>query len=281
MENVMTIARVKYIVFLATLLLFHSGCTFTQKSSSDYERTQFEQLSRLNWQEVLFDPLTSNWQDKWTLDGLKAKLTTSEEGLQFLSGPDSTGSESHCVLWTKKTFEGDIRVDWEYTKIDDELRFAVMIYLLATGSDAEGYDKDISKWADKRQIPHMRTYFNHMNLIHISFAAFEPSTANATPDDAYIRARRYMPETSNGLDGTAYKPDYMKTGLFHMGVPHKITVIKKGGDLFMHVRNAKKELLCHWKTDQFPPVNEGRIAFRQMRRRGGIFKNVRILRLNQ
>jgi hypothetical protein len=83
-------------------------------------------------------------------------------------------------------------------------------------------DFSIPVWparSDLRKVPAMATYFNHMNLYHISYAAFPPDGGQ------YIRARRYMPETGKGLDGTALEPDYYPKTLFRAGrgarlVPH-------------------------------------------------------------
>lgn len=116
-----------------------------------------------------------------------------------------------------------------------------------------------------------------MNTFHISYAAFD--IRNKKKDNDYIRARRYMPEKGNGLKGTDLKPDYFETELFKKDVPHKITIIKKGINLFMYIRNSEKEMLCHWKNDSLPPVNEGRIGLRHMWTRGARYKDFRISQL--
>jgi hypothetical protein len=85
-----------------------------------------------------------------------------------------------------------------------------------------------------------------------------------------------MPGAKKGLRNTDMAPDYFKTGLFKKGVPHKITIIKHGDDLFMHIRNPEREQLCHWRTDKFPPVTEGRIGLRHMWTRGARYRDFRI-----
>ena len=45
----------------------------------------------------------------------------------------------------------------------------------------------------------MSMYFNHMNTYHISYAAYGNTDEPDKHD--YIRARRYMPESGNGLKG--------------------------------------------------------------------------------
>jgi len=91
-----------------------------------------------------------------------------------------------------------------------------------------------------------------MNTYHISYAAY--GTKNINPAEDYIRVRRYMPSAKKGLKETELKPDYFRTGFFKTGEAHKITVIKKGKDLFMHIYNDEKELLCHGENQSLPPI---------------------------
>lgn len=238
----------------------------------------FVQLSNLDWKEVFNDPCTEDWTTRWTLDGLKATVTNSEQGMDFTAGPDRKDDASHAVLWTRKSFAGDIRLDYEYVKLDPVIEAVTILYIQATGSGAGGYDKDIAKWADQREVPAMAQYFNHMHLYHISCAAFDID--NHDPENDYIRARRYMPESPDGLENTHFTPEYYKTGLFKPGVPHTITVIKKGNELFMHIRNKQKEQLCRWSTSAFPPILEGRIGLRHMWTRAARYRNFRIFQLD-
>ncbi len=238
----------------------------------------FRRLDAAPWREVFSDPCTGDWRDRWTLDGLKANVTNTPTGMKFTAGPTRGENASHAVLWTKESFEGDIRLDYEYTKLDDATEAVTILFLQATGSGAPGYDKDISRWADRRQVPAMKTYFNHMHLHHISYAAFDIGNTNARKD--YIRARRYMPESGKGLAGTGLKPDYSETGLFRKGALYRITVIKKGDDLLMRIRDQWKAKLCHWKTDALPPILEGRVGLRHMWTRSARYRDFRISRLD-
>ncbi len=239
----------------------------------------FQQLLREDWKEVFLDPCTEDWRERWTLDGLKATVTNSKRGMDFKAGPVRKEDASHAVMWTKDSFLGDIRLDYEYTKLDDAVEAVTILYLQATGSGTDGYDKDISKWRDKRDVAYMKTYFNHMHLHHISYAAFD--VGNEDPQKDYIRARRYMPESKNGLANTNFEPDYLETGLFAKGVPHQITVIKKDDDLFMHVSNSEKELLCHWKTNALPRILGGRVGLRHMWTRAARYRNFRVSQLKE
>ncbi len=248
-------------------------------AQGENDMQQFQQISEARWQEVFNDPCTGDWTERWMLDGLKASVKNGPTGMELSAGLVQGDDSCHAVLWTKQRFEGDIRIDYEFTKLDDSIHNVIILYVLATGSGAEGFDSDIMKWNNLREIPSMRTYFNHMNTYHISYSAFDQD--NADPQGDYIRARRYLPETGQGLEGTALIPDYSRTGLFETGVPYRITVIKKDDDLFMHIRGNGKEKLCHWKTDDFPPITEGRVGLRHMYTRSARYRDFRISRHNQ
>lgn len=237
----------------------------------------FSEISSLNWKTVFEDNFRKNWEKNWFLDGEKAQLTNTKNGLLFKAGPIPANDEHHAVLWTKQSFEKDIRVEFDFTKKDNETKFVNIIYLLAQGSGKGIYDKDISKWSEMRKIPAMKNYFNHLNVFHISFAAYENDNSN--PAEDYIRARRYLPESETGLNGTNLKPDYSRTGLFKTNEKQHITIILKGENIFMKVKENDKEFYCHWETNEFPTLNSGRIGLRLMGSRVSEFENFKVFRL--
>ena len=264
-------------VFLAMgslLTLWEIGHAQPQPASADSSQQRFEAVDSLPWQTVFFDSFTYDWRQQWTLDGELATLTHSAQGLDFLAGPVWKDDAHHAVLWTKQPFTGDLRIDYTYTKLDTSWKGVTILYVQATGSDAPGYPADITQWADQRAVPTMSKYFRHMHSLHISYAAHGGSL-----ETDYIRARRYLPERVDGLAGTALPEDYFDTGLFDTGVPHQITVIKKGDDFFMYIRNPSQTYLCHWKLGDFPPITEGRIGLRHMYTRGARYQDFRISQL--
>ncbi len=232
---------------------------------------KFRKLTKANWEEVMRDPGTKNWKDHWFLDGLKATLTNTSTGMELTAGPEFKNDAHHAVLWTRKSFKGDVKIEYEYTRLDSELRCVNILYIQATGSGKGDYKSDILKWVSLRTVPAMRMYFDHMHTYHISYAG-----VRADPRRGYIRARRYLPETGKGLKGTALSPDYSPGGLFQTGVPHKITVIKRGNDLYMHIKNKTTEKLCHWTNRSLPPISEGRIGLRHMFTRSARYRNFRV-----
>jgi hypothetical protein len=258
---------------VATACLCVLGCVFThaENHAEGDSSKRFAELLEFPWKPVFFDPCTGDWKNEWTLDGKKATIQNGPKGMDFSAGRDPTDEAHHAVLWTRKDFEGDLKIEYEYTRLDDEHRKVTIIYVQATGSGKPGFDKDIAAWADKRVVPSMKSYFNNMNAYHISYAAFE--NQNDDPCNDYIRARRYV---CGDLNGTELDNEYEKTGLFETGVPHKITIIKHGREIYMRIKNDSKEFLCHFVNSRFDPVTEGKIGLRHMNTRSARYKDFRV-----
>ncbi|MGE4587519.1 MAG: hypothetical protein AB7D05_09270 [Mangrovibacterium sp.] len=231
----------------------------------------FGRLDRLEWKTVMEDSGTEDWTEQWFLDGLKARVSNSPRGMLFEAGPVPLSDADHAVLWTKKEFQGDIRVEYDFVRTDTVSRFVNIIYLLAEGSGKEPYAKDIGQWRKLRRIPAMKLYYNHMNTLHLSYAAFENDLPSNNP--AYIRARRYLPETGKGLEGTGLLPEYQNPGLFETGVIHHITIIKHRNLLAMRVCIGQEERYFFFSAETFPPVVSGRIGLRQMCTRSSCYSN--------
>jgi len=266
---------------LVLLLLF--GCASVAeigpKGIEGEVRDRFEQASAQHWQEVFFDSGSGNWRENWYLDGLKAKVENSVDGMNFQAGPVPRENASHAVLWTKQNFTGDVKIEYEYTRTDEANQYVNILYIQATGSAAVGVPEDIAEWADERTVPAMSVYWSNMDTLHISYTAYgrEP----VLDDYDYIRARRYRPDIVPAKNGPILEPDaYERTGLFAPGVPHKITVIKQGKELFMMIRNADKAYLCHWGGEEQPAVSEGAIGLRHMWTRSARYRNFSVSTLN-
>ncbi len=233
----------------------------------------FRELMERPWRQAFRDAGDGDWRERWSLDGLKATVVNTARGMEFQAGPVRREDASHAVLWTKQSFAGDIRLDYEYTKLDEVIEAVTILYIQATGSGSPGFAEDIAAWRDKRAIPAMRLYFQNMNTLHISYAAFR--VGNTTPGEDYIRARRYQPN-GEGLSGTDFPPDHERTGLFAPHAPHQITVIKTNQNLFMAIRNERQTRLCHWRIGDAPPVLEGRVGMRHMWTRAARYRNVTV-----
>jgi len=236
------------------------------------EHTAFAQATEGSWNTVVSDACTGDWIEQWFLDGEVGTVTTSSKGMELTAGPEFKNDAHHMVLWTKDTFEGDVKIEYDYTRLDDETRCVNILYIQASGSGEAPFVNDITEWNELRRVPAMRMYFNHMNTYHISYAAF-PNEGDDR--QSYIRARRYMPNAT-GLKGTGLEPDYYPEGLFETGVSHTITVIKKERDLFMKIENAEQINYFHMSTPNLPVITKGRIGLRHMFTRSARYKNIRI-----
>jgi hypothetical protein len=247
---------------------------FLGRANSESDKLAFERVNNFRWSEVFVDPGTGNWRDQWFLDGEVGQVANGAEGMKLTAGPEFKNDAHHMVLWTKESFEGDLKIEYDYTRLDAETRCVNILYIQATGSGLGPYSKDITEWNELRRIPAMRMYFNHMNTYHISYAAFPNNEDTAS----YIRARRYKADES-GLSGSDLKPDYFPVGLFEMGVPHKITVIKRARELNIRVENSNQVYYCRMANTDAQEIVEGRIGLRHMYTRSSLYKNFRVFSL--
>lgn len=260
------------ITLLATGLILAGCTTSTMQSTQSPEQTAFQAADDTNWKTTFTDSCTGDWTEQWFLDGEVGTVTNSPDGMELTAGPEFRNDAHHMVLWTNDVFEGDVKIEYDYTRLDQATNCVNILYIQATGSGEAPYVTDITKWNELRRVPAMRMYFDHMHTYHISYAA----NPNEGDDNrAYIRARRYMPNAT-GLKGSNLEPDYFPKGLFETGVPHKITVIKKARDLFMKVENAEQTLYCHMSNPDLPEISAGRIGLRHMFTRSARYKNIRI-----
>ena len=241
------------------------------------QQVEFEKLLHdKSWQLVLEDSCTKDWTDKWFLDGQKSTLKHTADGMTLAAGPVHKENASHTVLWTKQSFEGPVRIEYDFTRRDsNEYEDNVnILYVLAQGSGKAPYVKDIYKWNDLRHVPTMRTYFNNMQTYHISYAVNDiPFT------DDYVRARRYAPEEGGALKGTELCPEYATTGLFEKDKTYHITVIAYEHRLYMQVQGDQQERLFYFDIPQAKVLTRGRIGLRQMWTRISTYKHFKVYQI--
>lgn len=259
-------------LFLINILILIIISACAQSSSIE---TKFVKADNLPWKILFEDDCTDSWQNNWVMDGKRSYIKHSIEGMDYFAGKEAHNDTCHTVLWTKQIFAGDIKVEYDYTRIDTSTLGVNIIYLLATGSDEGEYKTDIFQWNELRSTPAMKVYYNHMNTYHISYAAY--SFNEEEPE--YIRARRYMPETGKGLNGTELTPEYENEGFFAKGVKHHITIIKRDLNLYMKVSNSDQTKYYWFDTSNFPPVNLGRIGLRHMWTRAARYANFKVYEL--
>lgn len=258
----------------AAILLLAMGVSQAHAGAQEdaKARTAFEQAAAAKWQEVFSDSCTGEWHKLWFLDGEVGTVTHSPEGMTLTAGPEFKNDAHHMVLWSKRNFVGDIKIEYDFTRLDEERRCAIILYIQASGSGKDRFDKDIATWSDLRKVPAMSTYFDNMHTYHLSYASFGNT---GKEQSSYIRVRRYMPHRT-GLKGTELTPDYHYETLFATGVKHHITIIKRDRDLHVRVQNADEVRYCHVQNAKLPVITEGRIGLRHMFTRSARYANFRV-----
>ena len=226
-----------------------------------------------NWNEQFFDDGSGNWRDNWFVDGLRSEIRNTPGGMVFAAGPVAMDHGSHSVIWTKKDFAGDIRIEFDYTRLDTITRFVNILYIQATGRQEGAFTEDISDWAELRTVPFMKSYFKTMELLHVSYAAFDNNDDKA---EDYVRARRYPTGADRAFNQTDVPPDYFDTGLFVTGVKYHFTFIKTDDCLFFEVKNDETRRLFGWPLGDVEPLTHGRVGIRHMCTRCSRYANVRI-----
>lgn len=243
------------------------------KEFQEKNKEAFQKADAAQWQIQINDPGTEDWNKHWFLDGEVAAVVNTADGMRLSAGPRRDDTH-HMVLWSRKSFKGDVKIEFEYTRKDMENDGVNILYIQATGIETPPYGKDITTWNKERRVPAMANYYNLMNTYHISYAA-APGT-----DNEYVRARRYIPGKVGytGLHNTEIMPDYFMSeqGFFKPGVPHRFTVIKHDDELFMRIENSEKTLYMHWKNTKYPEIYEGNIGIRHMWKRSALYKDIKI-----
>jgi len=250
-----------------TALLLFGSLSWAEEANNGQEQDpaaeRFTELESLDWELRLHDAGDGSWGDNWFLDGERGSVKNTPDGMVFSAGPIAFDNGSHAVLWTRDSFEGSIRIDFDYTRLDTISRAVNILYIQATGVGSGPYSEDINEWSDLRVVPFMSSYFNNMNLLHVSFAAFV-NDGSAGPADDYIRARRYPVLEDGTFEDTEVEPSYDNTGLFTPGEVLHMTFIKHEQDMMLRVTKDGSHHYYHWDLSGFPPVTEGRVGIRHM-----------------
>lgn len=263
---------IKKVLFLKTIIIMVLLLSF---SCSPKVQVEFNKQNKTtNWKLKFSDPCKENWQDKWFLDGEIAKVEYNEYGMDLIAGPINRNNAHHSVLWTKKSFKGDIKIEYDYTRTDSAVVNVNILFIQATGKGTGIFDKDISKWNDFRKVPTMSKYYNNMKTIHISFAAFP--MVNEDSENDYLRVRRYPVSEEVTFDDMEVEPSFFNTGLFKTGVTYKMTWIKSGAKLFLAVVGNNETKSYSWDLSKFDRITEGRIGLRHMFTRSASYKNFNV-----
>lgn len=251
-----------------TLLLMGFGCV-------NKKETEFEKLNKSSeWELEFSDSCKENWQKNWFLDGKIATVDYNKYGMNLVAGPINRNDAHHSVLWTKQSFEGDVKIAYEYTRTDTTTVNVNILFIQATGIGKGMFHKDISQWNDYRSVPTMSKYYNNMHTIHISYAAFP--MVNKDPENDYLRVRRYPVSQEITFKDIEVAPSYFQTGLFLTGVTYTMTWIKSGGKLYLSVFGNNETKGYSWDLSKFDKITEGRIGLRHMFTRSASYRNFKV-----
>ncbi len=258
------------ISWIASLSLFCS-CTTTKQKSNQTNQS----IEKLDWRLVFEDDMTEDYEQYYHMDGTRSTIEQSPNGLTLTAGPEAHNDTCHTVLWTKERYSSPVQIEYDYTRLDSSQVGVNILYLLASGMGDPQHPINLMDWNEGRQIPAMRTYFNHVDTYHFSYATF----GNGSLEPSYIRARRYLPDAGQGLDGTALTPDYWEDDLFAVGVKHHIKVTVLNADIIMEVTNDDTHNVYHFDSSTHPTIDEGHIGFRHMWTRSARYSNLKIYQL--
>lgn len=258
---------------IVLFILSTFGC-IAQNKQSDFEALN----NSPKWNLVLDDKCTNDWTDHWILDGEIATVENTPNGMHFSAGPEAWDDAHHAVLWTKESYAGNIKIEYDYTRTDTANKFVTILYIQATGDEEEEkFTKDIMEWKAYRDVPAMRKYFNNMNLLHISYAAF----GNDGKGLYYVRSRRYPKPKDKGFNTIRIEPSYDNKGFVKTGQTYHITAIKSGTMLYFKMESEDGEELFTWDCSNFAPITEGRIGLRHMYTRSAIYQNFKVYTQNE
>ena len=73
----------------------------------------FNDFYNAGGQVLFFDDCKGNWRTNWSLDGKIGYVENSPEGMALHSGPELKNDAHHVVLWTKKSFTGDLIIEYD------------------------------------------------------------------------------------------------------------------------------------------------------------------------
>lgn len=263
-------SKIQNFFTIALLLLLYVFGSCTQPQATDYKSLNKSKAWNLQFE----DKCTSKWENNWFKDGLISEVEQNDLGMDLIAGPVNRDDAHHTVLWTKQSFKGDIKMEYEYTRTDSQIVNVNILYIQAQGIGKEGRGADIAEWNTYRDTANMWKYYFYMDPLHVSYAAFP--MVNEDPENDYIRIRKYPAETQEKFKDTEILPAYFKTGQFLPDVIYKITVLKTGTKLYFNVKGNGDEKLYSWDLAEGQSPLEGRIGLRHMYTRSSRYKNFKV-----
>jgi hypothetical protein len=199
------------------------------------------------------DGTSGDWQDRWFLDG-PADVEYTADGMVL----DASPGTGEAVLWAKPIVRGDVRIEYDYTHVDDASNpYVVILFIQAQGTGDR--PADISTW--ERPVASYPIYHGEMSNYSITYDN-RASTVRA----------RHNP-------GQAAAGEFKYTDMFERDETYHITVEKSGSDFSMAVTNARtgaSRTFDFTGSASKEAIEEGRIGLRHMDDRSSRYGNFRI-----
>jgi hypothetical protein len=199
------------------------------------------------------DGTSGSWQDRWFLDG-PANVDYTADGMVFDASPGS----GEAVLWAKPVVRGDVRIEYDYTHIDDASNpYVVILFIQAQGTGSRA--ADISTW--ERPVASYPIYHGEMSNYSITY----DNRANT------VRARHNPGQAAAG--------EFKYTDMFERNETYHITIEKSRRDFSMTATNERTGASRRFDftgSASKAAIDEGRIGLRHMDDRSSRYRNFRI-----
>jgi hypothetical protein len=226
------------------------------KLEQSTDQTLYEAALALKWTTPFFDGCFGDWTAQWQLDGEFATVKNSKRGMSLVAGNEEFNPAHNAVLWTKHSFKGDLRIDYDYTRLDRIDQWGNALYIQPPNKDGE-FPQEV------------------MNLLSINYADWGKEDRGSADDQ--IQCSRHQADENGSIIKTKIYPDSFRTGLFDTGKTYHITIIKRGDRLFFNVKDrGGKETLFSWQSPLIEEISGGRIGLHQMWKKSARYKNFSI-----
>jgi hypothetical protein len=183
-------------------------------------------------------------------------VKNSNRGMSLVAGNEEFNPAHNAVLWTKHSFKGDLRIDYDYTRLDRIDQWGNALYIQPPNKDGE-FPQEV------------------MNLLSINYADWGKEDRGSADDQ--IQCSRHQADENGSIIKTKIYPDSFRTGLFDTGKTYHITIIKRGDRLFFNVKDrGGKETLFSWQSPLIEEISGGRIGLHQMWEKSARYKNFSI-----
>jgi hypothetical protein len=226
------------------------------------------------WHVVLSDDGTGNWKDNWFLFGDPSRgigVTNSTEGMTLRAGDGTNPKSDHAVLWTKATFSGDLRVEYDFTVLDrystsiPSNGYCSAVLLYSRPSASAPFASDLADWPVARRNADTsgRALNEAVDGLQFNYAF------NGDPRGNRFRLR--------ANPGYVLIGESVEMKLFAPGIEHHVVVEKRGDSMTVSAAGSDGQRFA--KTFSAPPLakqSSGHVGLRNMNRREARYRNIRI-----